>query len=43
MQKDEGGGLRGIREVLDDYTTLFCRLYERQGAITGRAGGRRRC
>jgi len=35
MQKDEGGGLRGIREVLDDYTTLFCQLYERQGQKQG--------
>jgi hypothetical protein len=28
MQKDEGGGLRGMREVLEDYTTLFCHVYE---------------
>jgi hypothetical protein len=28
MQKDEGGGLRGPREVLQDYTTLFCHVYE---------------
>jgi len=28
MQKDEAGGLRGIEEILEDYTTLFCRLYE---------------
>ncbi|HEX8091801.1 MAG TPA: hypothetical protein VF762_23310, partial [Blastocatellia bacterium] len=31
MQKDEGGGLRGAREVLNDYTSLFCHVYERQG------------
>jgi cholesterol oxidase len=31
MQKDEGGGLRGAREVLDDYTTLYCHVYERDG------------
>jgi choline dehydrogenase-like flavoprotein len=31
MQKDEGGGLRGTREVLNDYTTLFCHVYERNG------------
>lgn len=28
MRKDEAGGLRGVQEVLEDYTTLFCRLYE---------------
>jgi len=28
MQKHEGGGVRGTREVLEDYTTLFCRLHE---------------
>lgn len=31
MQKDESGGLRGIREILNDYTTLFCHVYERNG------------
>ncbi len=31
MQKDEGGGIRGIREVLDDYTTLFAHVYEHHG------------
>ena len=30
MQKDEGGGLRGMQEVLEDYTTLFCHVYEEQ-------------
>jgi len=28
MQKDEGGDLRGFRDVLQDYTTLFCHVYE---------------
>jgi cholesterol oxidase len=33
MQKDEaGGGVRGMREVLADYTTLYCRVYEITGA-----------
>jgi cholesterol oxidase len=31
MQKDEGVGLRGTREVLNDYTTLYCHVYERDG------------
>jgi hypothetical protein len=31
MQKDESGGLRGMREVLEDYTTLYCHVYEQQG------------
>ncbi|MBZ5560909.1 MAG: hypothetical protein LAP13_00655 [Acidobacteriia bacterium] len=30
MQKDEAGGLRGTREVLDDYTTLYAHIYERK-------------
>lgn len=34
MQKDEGGGLRGPREVLQDYTTLFCHVYEISAADT---------
>jgi cholesterol oxidase len=34
MQKDEGGGWRGMREVLDDYTTLYCHAYERRGDQT---------
>ena len=29
MQKDEAGGIRGIREVLEDYTTLYCEVDER--------------
>jgi hypothetical protein len=28
MQKDEAIGRRGVREVLEDYTTLFCHVYE---------------
>jgi hypothetical protein len=35
MNKDEGGGIRGLREVLDDYTTLFCRVFRRQGRRQG--------
>ncbi|HXG32239.1 MAG TPA: GMC family oxidoreductase [Bryobacteraceae bacterium] len=35
MQKNERGGLRGIREILEDYTTLFCYLAEQT------PGGRR--
>jgi cholesterol oxidase len=31
MQKDERGGWRGLVEVLDDYTTLYCRVFEAQG------------
>jgi hypothetical protein len=30
MSKGEGGGFRGLREVLDDYTSLFCRVFERE-------------
>jgi cholesterol oxidase len=39
MQKDEGGGLRGAREVLNDYTTLFCHVYERNGDKIGKEVG----
>lgn len=28
MQKDDSGGPRAMREVLDDYTTLYCHVYE---------------
>ncbi|MCP5109864.1 MAG: hypothetical protein GY953_03420, partial [bacterium] len=28
MQKNETGGVRAIAEVLEDYTTLFCHLYD---------------
>jgi cholesterol oxidase len=31
MQKDEGGGIRGIAEVLEDYTTLYAHVYELTG------------
>ncbi len=30
MQKDEGGALRGVQEVLEDYTTLYAHIYERK-------------
>lgn len=33
MQKDEGGGFRGLREVLDDYTTLYAHIYERKAGL----------
>jgi len=32
MQKEETGGLRAMREVLEDYTTLFCRVYEERNS-----------
>ena len=28
MQKDQGGGLRGMKKIIHDYTTLYCRLSE---------------
>jgi hypothetical protein len=28
MQKDGGGGVQGIAELLQDYTTLYCHVYE---------------
>jgi cholesterol oxidase len=28
MQKDSGGGFRGMQELLEDYTTLYCHIYE---------------
>jgi hypothetical protein len=28
MQKDSGGGFRGMRELLEDYTTLYSHIYE---------------
>ena len=28
MQKDEAGGLRSTQEVLSDYTTLYCHVFE---------------
>jgi len=30
MQKDLGGGLPGLREILEDYTTLYVHVYERK-------------
>ncbi|MEX2262034.1 MAG: GMC family oxidoreductase [Bryobacteraceae bacterium] len=39
MRKDDAGGLTGIRELLYDYTTLFCRVYERQGDTLGKQIG----
>jgi hypothetical protein len=38
MQKDEGGGLRGMREVLDDYTTLYARLYRLENGVSTACG-----
>ena len=31
MQKDEGGGIRGMQEVLLDYTTLYAHIFELTG------------
>jgi hypothetical protein len=28
MQKDGGGGVQGIAEILQDYTTLYCHVYQ---------------
>jgi hypothetical protein len=28
MQKDSGGGVQGIAEILQDYTTLYCHVFE---------------
>jgi cholesterol oxidase len=30
MQKDEGGGPRALREVLEDYTTLYAHIYQQR-------------
>jgi len=38
MQKDEGAGLRGMSEVLDDYTTLYVRLHEIAGDARSTSG-----
>src|SRR5262249_22286065 len=35
MQKDEGGELRGLREILEDYTTLYCRVLEGDSELGG--------
>lgn len=32
MQKDERLGERGVREALEDFTTLYCHVYERKSA-----------
>ena len=39
MQKDPGGELRGFRELLDDYTTLYCHVYESLPDGTSRETG----
>jgi hypothetical protein len=31
MQKDGGGGVAGIAEILQDYTTLYCHVYQQMG------------
>ena len=31
MQKDTEGGIPGIAEILEDYTTLYCHVYEQMG------------
>ncbi|MBL8295106.1 MAG: hypothetical protein JNN08_24895 [Bryobacterales bacterium] len=38
MQKDEAIGTRGPQEVLDDYTTLYCHVYEHTGATRQHLG-----
>ena len=38
MQKDEGGGLRGMREVIEDYTTLYARLHRLEGESSQACG-----
>src|SRR5258707_583619 len=30
MQRDTAGGIRNIAEILRDYTTLYCQVYENQ-------------
>jgi cholesterol oxidase len=32
MQKDGGGGWQGIAELLQDYTTLYCHVYQQMAA-----------
>ena len=34
MQKDTEGGIQGIAEILEDYTTLYCHVYEQMGGGT---------
>src|ERR1039457_6581120 len=31
MQKDGGGGVQGMAEILQDYTTLYCHVYQQMG------------
>jgi len=38
MKKDAGGGPRALLEILEDYTTLFCRLSEQTPAGERRLG-----
>ena len=39
MQKDGGGGWQGIAEILQDYTTLYCHVYEQMAGGSLRATG----
>ena len=39
MQKDGGGGLQGIAEILQDYTTLYCHVYEQMAGGSARETG----
>ena len=39
MQKDTEGGLPGIAEILKDYTTLYCHVYEQMSDGTRRETG----
>ena len=34
MQKDTEGGIQGIAEILEDYTTLYCHVFEQMGGGT---------
>ena len=39
MQKDGGGGVAGIAEILQDYTTLYCHVYQQMpGGILRETG-----
>ena len=39
MQKDGGGGWQGIAELLQDYTTLYCHVYEQMAGGSLRETG----
>ena len=39
MQRDGGGGISGIPEILQDYTTLYCHVYENAGGALPATGG----